>query len=242
MVPISFTNDLAEIGRRCKTDKIDHHGYHRFYPRYIESYRNKEGSMLEIGVENKYSIKMWLEYFPKAFIYGIDIKFKESGNRFKIFKADQSSLSQLKSVKNQINESLFFIIDDGSHIPEHQILTFDYYFDSLLAPGGTYIIEDIETSYWTKNSLYSYPTRYGYHNSKSIIELFKYLIDDINNTFLNQENKTIQTQLVNEFIKETTRNWIGSITFAQNCIIIIKKTEEEKELYDNRKYNFEENL
>ena len=31
--------------------------------------------MLEIGIQNKYSVNLWLEYFPKAFIYGIDINF-----------------------------------------------------------------------------------------------------------------------------------------------------------------------
>ena len=40
------------------------------------------------------------------------------------------------------------IIDDGSHIPWHQIFTLETIFDTFLKDGGVYIIEDIETSYW----------------------------------------------------------------------------------------------
>ena len=235
-------NDMKEIGKLYGTDKIHHHGYHRFYPTYIEAYRNKEGAMLEIGIHDKNSVNMWLDYFPKAFIYGIDINFTESDKRFHIFKADQSLICHLENVKNQINKELFFIIDDGSHIPEHQILTFNYYFESLLAPGGTYIIEDIETSYWTKNGLYSYSTRYGYQHPKSTVELFKILVDDINNEYLTPTNKHNQSNLLNEFFSKNTRDLISSITFAQNCIIIIKKTKENQELYDNREYCFKQNL
>jgi hypothetical protein len=46
------TSDFAMIGESKGTDKITHHGYHRFYPRYLEHYRHiKGGGMLEIGVE-----------------------------------------------------------------------------------------------------------------------------------------------------------------------------------------------
>ena len=38
--------------------------------------------------------------------------------------------------------NLDVILDDGSHIPEHQILTFNTLFPSVV-PGGIYIIEDV---------------------------------------------------------------------------------------------------
>jgi hypothetical protein len=90
-----------------------------------------------------------LEYFPHSYIYGIDINEKKKGERYEILKADQSSTQQLRSVvEKSIHHPIFFIIDDGSHVPEHQISSFDYLFQEVLMPGGTYIIEDIETSYW----------------------------------------------------------------------------------------------
>ena len=56
-------------------------------------------------------------------------------------QADQSDRTQLQTiVEKRLKHEIFFIIDDGSHIPEHQVLSFDYLFAACLAPGGTYII------------------------------------------------------------------------------------------------------
>jgi hypothetical protein len=186
--------------------------------------------MLEIGVENKYSINLWLEYFPNAFIYGLDINVSEEGDKYKIFKADQSNelelLNVASSIRSSLHNKLFLIVDDGSHIPEHQILSFNLFFD-LLLPGGTYIIEDIETSYWSKNGIYSYKTNYGYHHNNSVVEFFKLVIDDINALFLTNENKEMQKFIIQNKLFENTRENISSITFSQNAIIITKKTEEQ---------------
>ena len=235
--------DFAKIGRHQGTDKVTHHGYHRFYPRFIEHYRSMEGGgMLEIGIDQQKSLQTWLGYFPNAFIYGLDIGVAASGPRHKIFRADQSNINELQNIsKNEISHPIFFIIDDGSHIPEHQVLSFDYLFSNVLLPGGTYIIEDIETSYWTKNGLYGYRTNYGYHHTKSVIEVFKDLLDDINREFLNEQAKSSQDRRLGSDLSVKTRSAVSSITFGQNCIIIVKKTEEE-DMYTNRKYRFAKNL
>lgn len=153
--------EFAVLGRKHGTDKVTHHGYHRFYPRYIDHYRSLAGcAMLEIGVDQSHSLHMWLEYFPRAFIYGVDISVSKAGERYRIFKADQSRLSEMRSiVEKDLKHPLFLILDDGSHIPEHQVLCFDYLFREALMPGGCYIVEDIETSYWSRGGLYGYTTR-----------------------------------------------------------------------------------
>lgn len=235
--------DWAKYGYRYKTDKVTHHYYYQIYPLYLEHYRRNNGSMLEIGTNQSRSMKMWLDYFSKAFIYGIDIGVSEKGNRFQIFKCDQSNTTELENVKiNIINNKLpvFFIIDDGSHLPDHQLLTFNYFFDTLLIPGGCYIIEDIETSYWTKNNIYGYPTHYGYKHEKSIVEIFKNIIDDINGEFLTEKNKTKHEEIIGKYIPLEIRKLILSISFAQNCIIIMKKTNDEN--IPQRSYRFKENL
>ena len=86
----------------------------------------------------------------------------------------------------------------------------------MLEEGGIYIIEDIETSYWTKKGLYGYSTRYGYKHEKSIIELFKDVADGVNSEFAGEREYKVKHM-----------NLIGSITFSKNCIIIVKETQEK---------------
>lgn len=231
---------FKEIGIKTGTDKIYNHNYERFYPYYLDSLRNQHFNMLEIGVEEFKSINLWLDYFPKANIFGLDIKTEGKGDRFIVEKLDQSDENQIKLYSNNHIDFFSFIIDDGSHIPEHQILSFNYFFNYCLKPGGIYIIEDIETSYWSKNYIYQYFTRYGYNHPKSLIEIFKHLIDYINNRYLTDENLKIVNEKTNMFSLET-KNSISSIQFNQNCIIIRKKNIEDYIQYSS-KYNFYDNL
>jgi hypothetical protein len=143
----------------------------------------------------------------------------------------------MENISDKITRPLFFVIDDGSHIPGHQTTTFDVLFKKLVA-GGTYIIEDIETSYWTKEGLYGYTTEFGYNHPESIVEIFKGLADDINGQFLKQDIKKLHSNVYKKYISDSNRENVSSVTFGQNCIIIVKKTEEEKELFD-KKYVWE---
>ena len=188
--------------------------------------------MLEIGVEGYHSIKLWLDYFPNAFIYGVDIKFASEGERFKIICADQSNLAALTTLVTQVPQ-MPFIIDDGSHVPAHQLLTFDVLFQSVLTPGGIYIIEDVETSYWRHGSVYGYPTSFGLGHPESCVEIFKSVVDYINAEFIFDKST-----LPDLAISKETLSWIESIQFNQNCIIITKKTEETKLKYGYRSYRF----
>ena len=68
------------------------------------------------------------------------------------------------------------IIDDGSHLPSHQLLSLETLWPSL-APGGLYIVEDVETSYWAQHAtLYGY----SYIGQPSIVDRLKLVADTIN--------------------------------------------------------------
>ena len=88
-----------------------------------------------------------------------------------------------------------------------------------------YIIEDIETSYWTKGGLYGYQTRYGKGHPKSIIEIFKHTVDGVNYKFSKSYTPEIHHQ-----------EYFHSVTFARNCIIIIKKSPDIDTKYRYEKY------
>ena len=233
-------DSFKNIGEKAGTDKITHHGYDRFYPLFLDNMRDISGAILEIGIEKHHSLKMWLEYFPHAFIYGLDIGVELEEERVRVFKADQSSNADLVSVLNMINRPVHFVIDDGSHIPEHQISTFNFFFRFLLEPGGVYIVEDIETSYWNKGSLYGYPTTYGYKNKKSFIERVKPLVDYINREYLNDLDSVTNVSELGG-INSVTADLISMMTFGQNCVIFVKKSEDEMK-YLGRDYRYKNNV
>ena len=197
--------------------KNDYHGYHFYYPIFFDSFRECKFNMLEIGYGEGESLKMWSEYFPIANIYVMDINIeKKIDDRLEVFKGDQSKIEDLILIKKKI-KSARIIVDDGSHIPDHQIETFLYFFNELLEPGGVYVIEDIECSYWNpKSELYGY--KVGYFD---FVEYSKKFIDFINH----------------EYSKKEDNLWISSVTYAQNCVIIKKRTIEEYKYFD-RKYRW----
>ena len=213
---IDYSKSFFELSNMHGTDKVTYHGYHFFYPLFMENLRDKEFNMLEIGWGSGASVKVWNDYFPKANIFVLDINMEYELGRQKIIKGDQSKEEDLLRITNEI-KSAKFIIDDGSHNPEHQLNTFYFLFKNLLEPGGLYIIEDIELSYWNPES-----TLYGYKtgNVNILHNMIKYQ-EMINHEFTNVKN-TLD---------------ISQITYGQNCIIIRKRTEEEKKYFD-RIYRF----
>ena len=232
---------MFKSGIKFKTDKVTHHGYERFYDYFLMPIKNNKMNMLEIGVDELRSLKMWLDYFPNATIYGMDIHKKEyTYNRGMIFQGDQSKKKDLKKVVKNIGKCKF-IIDDGSHVPSHQLLSFNYLFKECLDFGGIYIIEDIETSYWKNTDLYNYPINAGYlDNKNNIVEIFKNIVDIVNSEFLTDDNKVLLKKY--NKIEYDNLKYISMITFGMNCIIIKKMTEKEYKLYGNRKYRFSKKL
>ncbi len=88
-------NDLEKYFRENK-GRLIHKWIHYFviYDRHFSRFRNKEITILKIGVSHGGSLQMWKEYFgSKAKIYGIDInplcKDLEEDN-IKIFIGSQS--------------------------------------------------------------------------------------------------------------------------------------------------------
>lgn len=226
-----MNSDFFTIGSKAGTDKIYHHGYHRFYSQCIKRDIKK---ILEIGIEQGHSLNLWLQYCPEATIYGLDIKTEFINGRITIYKGDQSSAEDLENLKSHTGNDIDVILDDGSHIPEHQLFSFDKLF-SHVSPGGIYIIEDIETSYWKKGGLYGYETNYGKDHVKNIINVFKNILHLLNKEFMNIDD--INQLKLDCAISLDNIDAISSITFCQNCIIVRKKELYEYQ-YVNRAYRF----
>jgi autotransporter strand-loop-strand O-heptosyltransferase len=194
-------NEFKIISDYYNCDKTSNHTYHDVYVKIFEEMRNKEISLLEIGIDEGKSLNVWKDYLKNAKIFGLDINREFSHDRGYVFKADQNNLSDLEKITLEL-KSCEVIIDDGSHNPQHQIKTFNYLFENLLENGGYYIIEDVETSYWNPTSkLYGYEI--GYLN---VVDYFGKLTHNVNYKYNGFDNN----------LK------IESIMFTSNCIVIKK--------------------
>lgn len=149
----------------------------------FQKLRNRKLKILEIGVggyddpdAGGHSLRMWKHYFPTSSIYSVDIYDKShlQEHRIKIFQGSQNDPVFLRNVVEQMG-GLDIVIDDGSHINEHVITSFHTLFP-LLAEGGIYAIEDIQTSYWPELGGDSYEL----NNPNTTMGFLKTLTDGLN--------------------------------------------------------------
>lgn len=124
--------------------------YFEIYHRHFQRYRNRGITLLEFGVYHGGSLQMWKNYFGKAArIIGVDIspecKSLEE-EQIKVIIGDQEDREFLRKLANDLGP-VDIIIDDGGHKMAQQIATFEETFSALRA-GGTYLVEDLHTSYW----------------------------------------------------------------------------------------------
>lgn len=89
------------------------------------------------------SVRMWLEFFDKAHIYGLDtLDYSWTPEeRFTFTRCDMDTRDGIKTATAQL-PVMDVILDDGSHASHHQQNGFLELWDKL-ASGGLYIIEDL---------------------------------------------------------------------------------------------------
>jgi hypothetical protein len=147
------TMNLKPIAEKYGSDKCSWHSYGGVYDNlFIEGKTIRK--VLEIGIgykgllaesyPNAASLFMWAEYFPDADIYGLDIRADALINEGRIHShvCDQGSMASLLAAREEVGDGFDLIVDDGSHKPEHQILSAQVFW-SCIKPGGRYVIEDV---------------------------------------------------------------------------------------------------
>jgi len=131
-----------------------YHSYGWTYQELFRSLKYRRVKLLEIGLGGTdddiggRSLLAWRAFFPRGTIVGFDYKFKAvlAARHTRIHQGNQGSLSDLTQLIT-LEGPFDIIIDDGSHLSEHQLISFRALF-SALNENGIYVIEDVQTSYW----------------------------------------------------------------------------------------------
>lgn len=149
ILPLEYLGVAADRAYSAEriTDIIEGVNYAGVYDRYLSDWRRHRFSMLEIGVWRGQSLRMWKNYFPRATVAGLDIDpaAAERAEGFTVFVGSQDDTELLDRAVRELPD-LRLLVDDGSHINELTIATFEYLFPRLPS-GGLYLIEDMGVSY-----------------------------------------------------------------------------------------------
>lgn len=153
--------------------KLKGHGktgeyFFNFYEEIFIPLRDYKLNLLEIGIGNGNSLKLWKQYFMLADIWGLDIR-PECKNyeedRITIIIGDQTDKELLITLP-----PFDIIIDDGGHTMEQQQVSFEVLYPKL-NKGGWYFIEDLNTSYGGEEQ--------DKYKGKSTVEFLKALLDNV---------------------------------------------------------------
>jgi hypothetical protein len=142
-----MTRSFKEIFDSYNSDKNSKfHNYCRQYEPLLTPWREKPVRLLEIGVFDGESVKIWREIFPNAkCIVGVDIDpycahFTEQEKDIYIEIADATKKETIEMLNAKYGP-FDIIVDDGSHVNVDVFSTFEHEFP-LLVDGGLYIVED----------------------------------------------------------------------------------------------------
>lgn len=142
---------LESLVDNTRTDKNTLHSYLPVYESLFAPKRQTAKHVLEIGIAQGGSIKLWRDYFPTATIHAVDI-YSESE-----LPSDVNELQNVSWYPNtdayspdflrKLPNPLDVVIDDGPHTLQSQKECIAMYLPNL-AKGGLLVIEDIATLDW----------------------------------------------------------------------------------------------
>jgi hypothetical protein len=142
--------DLCRIAARHDTDKAP--WFTRVYDAFLREHRDEPLRLLEIGLFNGGSLRMWREYLPNAKLFGLDVDERCLDYELEVPDSmvrliDQANPTDLELFVEESGGDFDFVLDDGGHTMIQQIVSFEVLFPHVRS-GGVYVIEDVGTSYW----------------------------------------------------------------------------------------------
>jgi len=216
--------ELHREKRGKVSDKWD--SYLSYYDELLAGLRDREISMLEVGVQNGGSMETWSQYFEAGKIFiGCDIdpncsRLIYDDPRVNIVIGDANSQDAYGQI-TKLCSAFDLIIDDGSHQSIDVLNSFINYFP-LVKPGGIYIVED-------SHCLYLKDFGGGILNEYSAQSFFKKLADVVSYQWW-ENDVSLSAYLQSFFIKTgppsfISEGWIDSIAF-RNSVITVRKAQQ----------------
>lgn len=141
----------GEDGIMSGTDKNLEHNYTGIFAELLKPYLDKQGTLLEIGIQHGGSSLLWHEYLPGFKLFLSDIQNIVSNlvwgqmdpNRYNFYEKDAFDIKTVDFLKNECVEGFDIVIEDGPHTLSSQLFAIEHYYP-MLKPGGILIIEDIQ--------------------------------------------------------------------------------------------------
>lgn len=141
--------DLSNAG--YTTDKNTVHSYIDVYSKILEPYRGADKTVLEIGLFEGNSLRMWERYF-NGDVYGIDCSETPHGGMadlrpmiatgmFNIFICDAENPADIEKYFKK--KRFDVVLEDAAHHIEQQLQIYKT-IKPYLNPGAIYCIEDIQ--------------------------------------------------------------------------------------------------
>lgn len=216
--------EIFDSQRNFNSDKWEH--YFDIYDHLLGKFYESKVNYLEIGVQNGGSLEIAKKLFASdSLIIGMDID--PNCKRLEGKVANQIIIGSQVDDATLLKVSEFgpfdIIIDDGSHIQSHMIVTFFKLFP-LLSQNGVYIIEDTHTYYS--------PEHQESFLGIGLYDYFKGLSERLNIDFINSHFRKDRYKLPRHErssihqIPDIVRD-IFSIEFFDSVIAIKKRTKTE---------------
>lgn len=145
---------MLNIVDNSRTDKNTTHSYLELYEKLFEHKKETAQRVLEVGVQNGGSIKLWHDYFVNAQVYGVDIisydsMWEENKYKDRITLFPSTNAYDPNFVTKQLVSRGKFdmVLDDGPHTLD-SLIAFIQLYTPLLADDGILVIEDVQSWDW----------------------------------------------------------------------------------------------
>jgi hypothetical protein len=135
---------LAEKYRSDKASAFVERSFTHYYDELFSGKQNKIKKVLEIGIGDGASLRMWRDFFHNATIYGADYMASRliKEERIETFLCDQRRGDHLFNLIKQIGYDIDLVVEDGSHRPRDQVYSC-LTLMPLLKKDVIYIIENV---------------------------------------------------------------------------------------------------